>query len=199
MQCSCFICCSFVRCADGNTPVCWATPAEITSALLKYLITYLITSMTTYLTIHKPLKYHFATNKTRRQPAGCWTKNTPPTATVSNIISINTVRTSVSLSKRVFIRVCVSLQVKPNTPCCLVASRDPERWNFTWESTYEKYSQYTSLAENLMYQLHYYKQEGEDNVNMHNSVSSFTWLLWQQSFKWAPPPNQVPSIFYEIH
>ncbi|XP_041670783.1 interleukin-21 receptor-like isoform X1 [Cheilinus undulatus] len=48
--------------------------------------------------------------------------------------------------------------IKPNAPCCLNLSHESGEHHFTWESTYEKYSWYTTLTDDLMFQLHYYKR-----------------------------------------
>ncbi|XP_041818851.1 interleukin-21 receptor [Chelmon rostratus] len=52
--------------------------------------------------------------------------------------------------------------ITPNAPCCLTVSHDSSQYHFTWASTYEEYSPFTALIDNLKYQLHYYKRG--DNV-----------------------------------
>lgn len=46
------------------------------------------------------------------------------------------------------------INIKPNAPCCLTVNHSSSQWHFTWVSTYEKYS----LAEDLRYQLQFYKR-----------------------------------------
>lgn len=99
--------------------------------------------------------------------------------------------------------------VKPNAPCCLTVSHDFSRHNFTWKSTYEEYSRFTALTDNMKFQLHYYKRGGEQNVRFkfkYAFLSFFhsTRLSCQELFncpKWASkrqilfcltPPTDTP-------
>ncbi|XP_022046576.2 interleukin-9 receptor [Acanthochromis polyacanthus] len=47
-----------------------------------------------------------------------------------------------------------TMNIKPNTPCCLTVNQNSSQHHFTWMSTYEKYS----LSKDLRYQLHFYKR-----------------------------------------
>ncbi|KAF3704544.1 Interleukin-21 receptor [Channa argus] len=57
--------------------------------------------------------------------------------------------------------------IKPNAPCCLTVTQNSSRHHFTWKSTYEEYSVFTELVENLDYQLHFYKTGEKHNVVSH--------------------------------
>ncbi|CAJ1080848.1 interleukin-21 receptor isoform X1 [Xyrichtys novacula] len=61
--------------------------------------------------------------------------------------------------------------VKPNPPCCLNLSHQSGRYHFTWNSTYEQYSWFTTLANEMMFQLHYYKKGDKLNVLSHGKIS----------------------------
>ncbi|XP_070783737.1 interleukin-21 receptor [Enoplosus armatus] len=57
--------------------------------------------------------------------------------------------------------------IKPNAPCCLTVSHNSNQHHFTWKSTYEEYSDFTALTDNMKYQLHYYKRRDQHNVISH--------------------------------
>uniref|UniRef100_A0A3Q3LV57 Interleukin-21 receptor-like n=1 Tax=Mastacembelus armatus TaxID=205130 RepID=A0A3Q3LV57_9TELE len=57
--------------------------------------------------------------------------------------------------------------IKPNAPCCLAVSHNSSQHHFTWNSTYEQYSAFTELDDNLKYQLLFYKRGEKDNVLSH--------------------------------
>ncbi|XP_034563334.1 interleukin-9 receptor isoform X2 [Notolabrus celidotus] len=62
--------------------------------------------------------------------------------------------------------------IKPNPPCCLTLSHQSGQHLFTWESTYEKYSLITTMAEELMFQLHFYKRGDEFSIISHRIINT---------------------------
>ncbi|XP_029977755.1 interleukin-21 receptor-like isoform X2 [Sphaeramia orbicularis] len=57
--------------------------------------------------------------------------------------------------------------IKPNPPCCLTFYHNLSQHHFAWKSTYEEYSSYTGLVDNLMYQLRYYRTGDKHNATAH--------------------------------
>nr|XP_020493279.1 interleukin-21 receptor-like isoform X2 [Labrus bergylta] len=64
--------------------------------------------------------------------------------------------------------------IKPNSPCCLNVSHQSGQHRFTWESTYEKYSEVTTLPETLKYELYYYKRGKEFSITSHTISVAIT-------------------------
>lgn len=70
-------------------------------------------------------------------------------------------------AQRLFKRVrifSILLSVTPNAPCCLTVRHNSSRYHFSWKNTYERYSTSNDLAENLKYELHFYKLENKHPV-----------------------------------
>ncbi|XP_014265244.2 interleukin-21 receptor [Maylandia zebra] len=73
--------------------------------------------------------------------------------------------------------------IKPNTPCCLSVSHNSSHHHFGWKSTYENYTSFTALPNNLEYQLHYYKR-GEHKVKIREISTQSTGIsLEDQNFE----------------
>uniref|UniRef100_A0A3Q3MLW4 Interleukin-21 receptor-like n=1 Tax=Labrus bergylta TaxID=56723 RepID=A0A3Q3MLW4_9LABR len=80
--------------------------------------------------------------------------------------------------------------IKPNSPCCLNVSHQSGQHRFTWESTYEKYSEVTTLPETLKYELYYYKR-GKDVAITNYSVDDDKFLPdTEYSARVRSGPNQ---------
>ncbi|CAG5908385.1 unnamed protein product [Menidia menidia] len=54
--------------------------------------------------------------------------------------------------------------IKPNTPCGLTVNHSSSQHLFFWRSTYEEYSNFNKLMENLQYQLQFYKTADKHKV-----------------------------------
>ncbi|XP_008301924.1 interleukin-21 receptor [Stegastes partitus] len=61
--------------------------------------------------------------------------------------------------------------IKPNAPCCLTLSHNSSQQHFTWMSTYEAYSHFTPLFENLQYQLQIYKN-GDKHEDIPHGINT---------------------------
>ncbi|XP_061519982.1 interleukin-21 receptor [Phycodurus eques] len=57
--------------------------------------------------------------------------------------------------------------IKPNAPCCLAVSHNSSRRHFTWNNTYEEIL-FSTLKENLKYQLCFYKRWDRHGVRVHS-------------------------------
>uniref|UniRef100_A0A3P9J4G7 Fibronectin type-III domain-containing protein n=1 Tax=Oryzias latipes TaxID=8090 RepID=A0A3P9J4G7_ORYLA len=64
--------------------------------------------------------------------------------------------------------------ITPNAPCCLTVRHNSSQYHFSWKNTYERYTTSNDLAENLKYELHFYKLENKNPVMKHKIVPEST-------------------------
>ncbi|XP_076616710.1 interleukin-21 receptor [Chaetodon auriga] len=95
--------------------------------------------------------------------------------------------------------------IKPNAPCCLTVSHNSNQHHFTWKSTYEEYSPFTALMDNLKYQLHYYKRGDKHNVTSHDiNINSLNFSVDDEKLvpdaEYAARVRSSPNLaFYKGH
>ncbi|XP_031699622.1 interleukin-21 receptor [Anarrhichthys ocellatus] len=90
--------------------------------------------------------------------------------------------------------------ITPNAPCQLTVSPNAGQHHFTWISTYEEYEDYTSLVENLKFQLHYYKR-GDTRLLSHEiNTNSLNYSVDDENFepdtKYAARVRSSPNQAY---